>query len=130
MGPLSLYLFEAHGSYLHARHERVDRAVPVLGSSGLLAQIGCGVKECDTRKARATIRHWHAIVKSLWPGCPNELVRDETILMVRGGFAIQHGRLSEPRAFGVRPLDQLSLERMRESPRRPAVERERVLAQD
>jgi hypothetical protein len=130
MGPLSMYQFEAHSSYLHARYGRADRAVPVLGSSGLLAQIGCGVKEADTRKARATVRHWHGIVKGLWPGCPNELVRDDTILMVRGGYAIQHGRLPAPQEFGVRPLDQLSLERMQESPKRPAVDRERMLPQE
>ncbi len=41
MGPLSLYQYEAHSSYLHARQSKTDRAVPVLGPSGLLAQIGC-----------------------------------------------------------------------------------------
>ncbi len=128
MGPLSLYQFEAHNSYLHARFGKPDRAVPVLGSSGLLAQIGCSVRECDTRKARATIRRWHGIVKRLWPDCPNELARGDTILIVRAGYAIKHGRLPSPREFGVRPLDQLSLERMSESHQRPAVDRERILS--
>jgi hypothetical protein len=127
MGPLSLYQFEAHGSYLQARLGKADRGVPVLGSSGLLAQIGCGVSETDTRKARATIRHWHGIVMRLWPDCPNELVRKDTILMVRGGHAIRHGRLPAPWEFGVRPLEQAALERMREAPRRPEVDRQRVL---
>lgn len=56
IGPLSLYQFEAHSSYLQTRLGKSDRAVPVLGSSGLLAQIGCNVRESDTRKARATMR--------------------------------------------------------------------------
>ena len=127
MGPLSQYQFEAHNSYLHARLGKGDRAVPVLGASGLLAQIGCGVSENDTRKARATIRHWHGIVKRLWPGCPNELMRNDTMLMIRGGYAIKQGRLPAPEEFGVRPLEQAALERMREAPRRPAVDRQRVL---
>ncbi len=97
----------------------------MLGSSGLLAQIGCGVRESDTRKARATIRHWHGIVKRLWPGCPNELMRNDTILMVRGGYAIKHGRLPAPEEFGVRPLDRLALERTQVSGQRPAVDRKR-----
>jgi hypothetical protein len=126
MGPLSLYQFEAHSSYLHARLGKADRAVPVLGSSGLLAQIGCNVKESDKRKARATMRHWHGIVKRLWPDCPNELARDDTILIVRAGYAIKHGRLPAPEEFGVRPLDRTALERMRENPQRAAIVRERV----
>ncbi|MFL5303210.1 MAG: helix-turn-helix domain-containing protein [Anaeromyxobacteraceae bacterium] len=109
MGPLSLYQFEAHSSYLHARLGKPDRAVPVLGASGLLAQIGCNVRETDTRKARATMRHWHGIVKRLWPDCPNELVRDGTVLLVRAGYAsivktarVAHG-VHAPAARGRRP---------------------------
>ena len=127
MGPLSLYQFEAHGSYLQARLGKADRGVPVLGSSGLLAQIGCNVRETDSRKARATVRHWHGIVKRLWPNCPNELVRNDTILMVRAGYAIKHGRLPAPTELGARPLEQAALERMREARGRPVVDRQRLL---
>jgi hypothetical protein len=128
MGPLSLYQFEAHSSYLHAKAGKSDRAVPVLGSSGLLAQIGCNVRKSDTRKARATMRHWHGIVKRLWPDCPNELARGGTILIVRAGYAIKHGRLPAPREFGVRPLDAVALERVSEASKRRGIDRERVLA--
>jgi hypothetical protein len=127
MGPLSLYQFEAHSSYLHARLGKADRVVPVLGSSGLLVQIGCNVREADTRKARATIRHWHGIVKRLWPDCPNELARGDTILIVWAGYAIKHGRLPAPEDFGVGPLDRLGLERMREGAQRAGIIRERAL---
>jgi hypothetical protein len=71
MRPLSLYQVEAHNSYLHAGFGKADRTVPVLGSSGLLAQIGCNVRETDTRKVRATMRQWQ-------------------------GYAIKHGRLAGP----------------------------------
>jgi hypothetical protein len=127
MGPLSLYQFEAHSSYLHAKLGKLDRAVPVLGASGLLAQIGRNVRETDTRKARATMRHWHGIVKRLWLDCPNELVRDDTILLVRAGYAIRHGRLPAPDEFGVRSLNRINLERMRENSQRPAIDRIRLL---
>jgi hypothetical protein len=127
MGPLSLYQFEAHSSYLQARLGKADRAVPVLGPSGLLAQIGCSVRERDTRKARATVRHWQAIVKRLWPRCPNELVRSDTILMIRAGHAISNGRLPAPREFGVQPLDRMSLERMTRSPKTLTVDLERAV---
>ena len=130
MGPLSLYQFEAHSSYLHARGGKPYRAVPVLGSSGLLTQIGCNVRESDTRKARATVRYWHGIVKRLWPDCPNELARGDTTLIVRAGYAIKHGRLPAPRELGVRPLDGFALERTSENSRRPAIDRERVLVQE
>jgi len=76
----------------------------------------------------ATIRHWHGIVKRLWPDYPNELVRGDTILLVRGGYAIKNGRLPRPEDFGVRPLDRGALERMREVPEAPVVDRERLLA--
>ncbi len=128
MGALSLYQFEAHNSYLQARSGRPDRAVPVLGPLGLLAQIGCNVKASDTRKARATIRHWHCIVKGLWPDCPNELARNDTILVIRGGYAVRHGRLPAPRDFGIRPLDPLALAEHHENSQHPAIDRRRTLA--
>ena len=112
MGPLSLYQWEAYNSYVHARHNRPDRCVPILGASGLLAQIGCQVAERDTRFARATIRKWHGIVKTLWPSCPNELVNNDTGMIVRAGYAMQHGRLPRADEFGVRPLAPATLEQL------------------
>jgi hypothetical protein len=127
MGALSLYQFEAHASYQHARYGKPDRTVPVLGPPGLLAQIGCGVSEGDTRKARATIRHWHGFVKRVWPDCPNQLSRDDTVLVVRAGHAIARGRLPSPKEFAVRPFDRIGSERPREPSVRLAIDRERIL---
>jgi len=124
MGPLSLYQFEAHSSFLQMKRGKGDRAVPVLGPAGLLAQIGCTVKESDKRKARATIRHWHGIVKRLWPDCPNELARKDTILLVRGGHAIKQGRLPAPEELGVSPLARDALDGLRDAPPRNVLERQ------
>ncbi|OFX25440.1 MAG: hypothetical protein A2V77_15285 [Anaeromyxobacter sp. RBG_16_69_14] len=127
LGPLAFYQFQAYRSYTLARKNRPDIPVPILGPSGVLAQIGCNVKVEDTRKARQTARLWHGIVKRLWPACPNELARDDTVLIVRAGYAIQHGRLPRADEFGVRPLDEATLEQMREVPAPAAIDRERVL---
>ncbi len=127
LGPLAFYQFQAYRSYTLARKNRPDIPVPILGPSGVLAQIGCNVKVEDARKARQTARLWHGIVKRLWPACPNELARDDTVLIVRAGYAIQHGRLPRADEFGVRPLDEATLEQMREVPAPAAIDRERVL---
>ena len=115
MGPLSLYQWEAYNSYLHARNNKPDRYVPVLAMNGLLAQLGCRVKESDTRNwrnERAAMREWHGMVKKLWPTCPNELVRNGTVLVVRAGHAMERGRLPASQEFGVRPLSPTTVEHL------------------
>ena len=129
MGPLSLYQWEAYNSYLHARNNKNDRYVPILGANGLLAQIGSQVKESDTRNwrnERAAMREWHGMVRKLWPTCPNELAQSDTVLVVRAGYAMERGRLPVSQEFGVRPLSKSTLEQLMGGEGEAVIERSRA----
>jgi len=113
MGLLSLYQWEAYNSYLHARKNKPNRYVPVLGANGLLAQIGCRVKESDTRNwrnERAAMREWRRMVKKLWPTCPNELAQNDTVLVVRAGHAMEP--LAGLAGVGARPESPATVEQL------------------
>lgn len=92
---LDLYMWQAWRSYrlMRRKHEPVE--IPVFGEEGLLAQLGSEVEE--PYKARQLLRRWQELVKFVWPGCPNELSEDASVLRVYAGMAVNPGaRLELP----------------------------------
>lgn len=92
---LDLYMWQAWRSYRLMRRKHTPVEIPVFGEEGLLAQLGSEVEE--PYKARQLLRRWQELVKFVWPGCPNELNEDASVLRVYAGMAVNPGaRLELP----------------------------------
>jgi hypothetical protein len=73
-GALDFYLWLSWRSY------RADSArIPLLGSDGLIQQLGVGDYARD-RKFREAVRRWLAQVQAAWPSCPATLDKTSSYL--------------------------------------------------
>ena len=130
MGPLSLYQFEAHNSYLHARFGKGGPRGPgarLVGAPGADRLRREGERHAQgAGDDPALARHREAPVAGL-----PERARARRHHPDGPGWVRHQARdgCRRREEFGVRPLDRLALERMRENPWRPAVDREQVFRQ-
>lgn len=87
---LDLYVWQAWRSFRLERDRKPSTSIPVFGEGGLMAQLG---SECHTpKKIKAMLRGWQALVRKLWPDCPNFLDTDCERFSVHPGNAIATGQ--------------------------------------
>lgn len=70
-GALDFYCWQIWRCYNLTEEARV----PLLGDTGLFAQIGCFAGQ-PAKELKRRLKEWQTRIKALWPDCPNTFSRD------------------------------------------------------
>lgn len=96
---LDLYVWQAWRSYRLLRNAQAPTKIPVFGPGGLVAQLGTETKA--PTKIRQNLREWQALVRRVWPACPNALDEACEYFHLEAGAAITVGINELPVLPGV-----------------------------